>query len=54
MYALNQTIYEKKEIHSIITDGTIADINQVYQCKENSRYRSHYLLLTFLFIFILC
>lgn len=36
MYALNQTIYEKKEIHSIVTDGTITDIKQVYQCKEKN------------------
>ncbi|CAG8730834.1 7858_t:CDS:2, partial [Funneliformis mosseae] len=41
MYALDQTIHEKKEIHSIITDGTIADINQVYQCKENSSYQNN-------------
>lgn len=36
MYALNQTIYEKKEIHSIVTDGTIIDIKRQYQCEENN------------------
>ncbi|CAG8464035.1 5700_t:CDS:10 [Acaulospora morrowiae] len=36
MYALNQTIYEKKELHSIVTDDTINDIRQGYQCKENN------------------
>ncbi len=51
MHALNQTIYEKKEIHSIVTNGTIIDIKHQYQCEENNgpRYRSHYLLLTFCF-----
>ena len=36
MFALNKTIYEKKEIYSIVTDSTIADIKQRYQCKENN------------------
>ncbi|CAB5357117.1 unnamed protein product [Rhizophagus irregularis] len=36
MHALNQTIYEKKDIHSIVTNGTIIDIKHQYQCEENN------------------
>nr|CAG8517319.1 15364_t:CDS:2 [Entrophospora candida] len=39
LYALNKTIYEKKEIHAIITDDTVTNIKRQYKSdnKNNSK-----------------
>ncbi|KAF0436972.1 hypothetical protein F8M41_004549 [Gigaspora margarita] len=35
MHALNTTIYEKSKIHEIVSDSTIAEIEQNYRCNES-------------------